>query len=52
MSEEIIKHLGPLAPLAGKRKGDSGIDTSRIHSRETVKKISRRSIIYTDRSRS
>ena len=37
-SEEIIKHLGPLAPLAGKWKGDSGIDTSRIHSKETVTK--------------
>lgn len=39
MSEEIIKNLGPLAALAGNWKGDSGVDTSRIHSKETVTKF-------------
>ena len=38
MSDEIIKNLGPLAPLAGTWRGDQGIDTSRIHSKETVTK--------------
>ncbi len=38
MSDEIIKNLGPLAPLAGTWEGDSGVDTSRIHSKETVTK--------------
>ena len=38
MSEEIIKHLGPLAPLAGTWEGNKGTDTSRIHSKETVTK--------------
>jgi hypothetical protein len=36
MSEEIIKNLGPLAPLAGIWEGDKGTDTSRIRSKKTV----------------
>jgi hypothetical protein len=39
MSAEIIKNLGPLAPLAGTWKGDAGIDFSRIHSKETETKF-------------
>lgn len=38
MSEEIIKNLGPLAPLAGTWEGDKGVDFSRIHSKETTTK--------------
>lgn len=38
MSDEIIENLGPLAPLAGSWKSDLGVDTSRIHSKETVTK--------------
>ncbi len=38
MSEEIIKNLGPLAPLAGIWQGDSGIDVSRILSKKTETK--------------
>jgi len=34
MSEDIIKNLGPLAPLEGTWEGDAGIDFSRIHSVE------------------
>ncbi len=36
MSEDIIKNLGPLAPLVGKWAGDKGIDVSRVHSKETT----------------
>jgi hypothetical protein len=36
MSEEIINNLGPLAPLAGVWESDQGIDTSRVHSTETI----------------
>jgi len=39
MSDEIIKNLGPLAPLAGTWEGDKGIDVSRIHSKETETKF-------------
>ncbi|MCU7959468.1 MAG: FABP family protein [gamma proteobacterium symbiont of Bathyaustriella thionipta] len=35
MSDEIIKNLGPLAPLAGIWEGAEGVDFSRIHSKET-----------------
>ncbi len=42
MSEEIIAKLGPLAPLAGVWQSDKGIDTSRIHSKETVTKYRER----------
>jgi len=38
MSEDIIKNLGPLAPLAGTWEGDAGVDFSRIHSKETTTK--------------
>jgi len=38
MTDEIMKNLGPLAALAGSWQGDKGIDTSRIHSKETVTK--------------
>ena len=38
MSEDIIKNLGPLAPLAGTWEGDKGVDFSRIHSKETTTK--------------
>jgi len=34
MSEAIIKHLGPLATLAGAWEGDQGVDVSRIQSKE------------------
>ena len=44
MSEEIIKNLGPLAPLAGEWQGDKGVDTSRIHSKETVAKYREKAI--------
>jgi len=35
MSDNIIKNLGPIAPLAGTWQGDEGIDISRIKSKET-----------------
>jgi len=35
MSDNIIEHLGPLAPLAGTWEGDKGIDVSRVQSQET-----------------
>ena len=38
MSDEIISNLGPLAALAGSWQGSDGVDTSRIHSKETVTK--------------
>lgn len=38
MSDEIIQNLGPLASLVGSWKSDLGVDTSRIHSKETVTK--------------
>jgi len=38
MSDEIIKNLGPLAALAGTWKGETGVDVSRIKSKETVTK--------------
>ena len=44
MSEAIIKNLGPLAPLAGIWEGDSGVDTSRIHSKETVTKYREKAV--------
>lgn len=34
MTDDIIKNLGPLAPLAGSWKGESGVDVSRIQSKE------------------
>lgn len=37
MSNEIIKNLGPPAPLAGIWQGDKGINIARIHSKETEK---------------
>jgi len=42
MSKEIIANLGPLAPLAGTWVSDQGIDTSRIHSEETITKFRER----------
>lgn len=36
MSEEIIKNLGPLAPLAGDWRSEKGVDTARIKSKETI----------------
>ena len=45
MSNEIIKNLGPLAPLAGVWEGDSGVDFSRIHSEEKETKY-REKIIF------
>ena len=44
MSDEIIKNLGPLAPLVGIWESDSGIDTSRIHSKETVTKYREKAV--------
>ncbi|HHJ34836.1 MAG TPA: DUF1794 domain-containing protein [Gammaproteobacteria bacterium] len=44
MSEDIINNLGPLAPLAGTWEGNGGIDTSRIHSKETVTKFRERAV--------
>ena len=38
-SSELIANLGPLAPLAGVWESDQGIDTSRVHSQETVTKF-------------
>jgi len=43
MSDEIIQHLGPLAPLVGTWKGDQGIDISRIHGQETETRFRERS---------
>ncbi len=45
MSADIINELGPLAALAGTWEGDSGIDISRIHSKETETKY-REKIIF------
>jgi len=45
MNENIIARLGPLAPLAGTWEGDQGIDTSRIHSEETITKF-REKIVF------
>ena len=42
MSDEIIKHLGPLSALAGSWEGDKGIDFSRIKSKETTTKYRER----------
>lgn len=42
MSNEIIKNLGPLAPLVGLWGSDLGVDISRIHSKETVTKYRER----------
>ena len=44
MSDEIIKNLGPLAPLAGTWQGDQGTDVSRIHSKETVTKYREKAV--------
>lgn len=44
MSDEIIKYLGPLAPLVGTWESDLGVDTSRIHSKETVTKYRERAV--------
>ena len=44
MSEKIIDNLGPLAPLAGIWESDFGVDTSRIHSVETVTKYRERAV--------
>ncbi|MBT7445756.1 MAG: FABP family protein [Methylococcales bacterium] len=38
MSDDIIKNLGPLAPLTGTWASDLGVDVSRIHSKETTTK--------------
>ncbi|MBF0265667.1 MAG: FABP family protein [Gammaproteobacteria bacterium] len=45
MSEEIIANLGPLAPLAGTWESDKGVDTSRVHSKETITKF-REKIVF------
>ena len=45
MSNEIIKNLGPLAPLAGTWESDKGIDFSRIHSEEKETKF-REKIVF------
>ncbi len=45
MNDEIIKNLGPLAPLAGTWEGDEGIDISRIHSKETETRFREQSIL-------
>lgn len=44
MSDEIIKNLGPLAPLAGTWQGDQGTDISRIHSKETETKYREKAV--------
>ncbi len=44
MNDEIIKHLGPLAALAGTWEGDKGVDISRIHSKETQTKFRERAV--------
>jgi len=44
MSESIINNLGPLAPLAGVWEGDSGIDVSRVHSKEMETKFRERAV--------
>ena len=44
MSDEIIKNLGPLAPLAGTWEGDQGTDVSRIHSKETETKYREKAV--------
>ena len=38
MTDDIIANLGPLAPLAGVWESDKGVDTSRIHGKETITK--------------
>ena len=45
MSDDIIKHLGPLASLAGTWEGDKGIDVARVHSKETETKY-REKIVF------
>jgi len=44
MSDEIIKNLGPLAALAGTWQGETGVDVSRIKSRETVTKYREKAV--------
>ncbi len=44
MSDEIIKNLGPLVPLAGTWQGDQGTDVSRIHSKETKTKYREKAV--------
>ena len=44
MSNSITENLGPLAPLAGTWESDDGVDTSRIHSKETVTKYRERAV--------
>lgn len=44
MSDEIIKNLGPLAPLAGTWESDQGTDISRIHSKETETKYREKAV--------
>ena len=45
MSDEIIKKLGPLAPLAGVWESDQGVDFSRVHSEEKETKY-REKIVF------
>ena len=45
MSDDIIKNLGPLAALAGTWESDLGVDTSRVHSKETITKF-REKIVF------
>lgn len=42
MNDEIVATLGPLAPLAGVWESDQGVDTSRIHGKETITKYRER----------
>jgi len=44
MNDEIIKNLGPLAPLVGTWEGDIGIDFSRIHSEEKETKYREKTV--------
>lgn len=44
MGDEIIKNLGPLAALSGTWSGDTGVDISRVHSKETETKYRERII--------
>lgn len=44
MTQDIIKNLGPLASLAGTWEGDSGVDVSRIQTKETETKFRERAV--------
>lgn len=44
MTDDIVRNLGPLAPLAGIWEGDQGIDVSRVHSKKTETRFRERAV--------